>query len=114
MNRDLNNKPGACRRLHPEDLQPGTFVAVLGMVHEVYPPWSLESPDLLPPRPIRLVCMGCADGEPLRILAVCLPFVQAEDAAGELRTLDVRQHQLASVPEDYALEVFTRPSRVQP
>lgn len=45
------------------------------------------------------------------MIAVCLPFVQVETARGQLRTLDVRQHQLGLLAEDYGLEAFTRPER---
>jgi len=100
-----------CRRVAPEDLRPGLFVAVLGVVHEVFPPSALESAEFRPIRPVRVVCTGCADGTPLLVVSVCVPFVQVEDAKGELRTLDVRREQLGVVGEDYGLEAFTRPGK---
>lgn len=100
-----------CRRVAPEDLRPGLFVAVLSVVHEVYTPTALEMADFRPPRPVRVVCNGCASGEPLLVVSVCVPFVQVEDARGNLRTLDVRREQLGAVAEAYGLEAFTRPDK---
>lgn len=101
----------ACRRIAPEDVRPGIFIAVLSVVHEVYPPAAFEAPWTGPPRPVRITCVRCADGEPLRVVSVCLPFVQAEDAQGDLRRLDLRQHVLGRLDESYAMEAFTRPER---
>jgi hypothetical protein len=107
----MTGEINVCRRVAPEDLRPGLFVAVLSVVHEVYPPSAFEEPELRPPRPVRVVCMGCADGEPLRVVSVCVPFVQLEDARGELRTLDIRREQLGVLADDYGLEAFTRPGK---
>jgi hypothetical protein len=107
----IENQSNLCRRVPPEDLHPGMFIVVLSVMHEMLAPGSMDDPALRTPRMLRIACTSCADGEPVRVLAVCLPFVQAEDARGELRTLDIRQHQLGAVAEGYALEVFTRPGR---
>jgi hypothetical protein len=107
----MTGEINVCRRVAPEDLRPGLFVAVLSAVHEVYPPAALEAAEFRLPRPVRVVCLGCADGEPLRVLSVCVPFVQLEDSKGELRSLDLRQQQLGVLAEEYALEAFTRPAR---
>ncbi|MFN0133871.1 MAG: hypothetical protein ACKVW3_15250 [Phycisphaerales bacterium] len=97
------------RPLPPEDIRPGLFVVVLSGVHEYYPPEMLAMWSSVPIRPLRLRCLGCANGEPRLVLSVCLPFVQAEDARGHVAMFDTRQHELALVNEDFALEQFTRP-----
>lgn len=107
----MNENPiNACRRIPPEDLRPGMFIVILGVVHEFLVPGSFDDPAISRPRTVRFTCIGCADGEPLRILSICIPFVQLEDACGNLRTLDIRCEQIGAVAEDYALEAFTRPA----
>ena len=101
----------AIKRLAPEDIAPGLFIAVTAIVHEVVPPWLIGAVPGDPAPVFRIPCIGCADGDPLRVLAVCIPFVMAEDAKGNVQTLDTRQHTLARLDEMYALELFTRPDR---
>lgn len=99
----------AIKRLAPEDIAPGAFIVVTGMIHELIPPPCDVIGGVVPI--FRVPCLGCADGDPLRVLAVCIPFVMVEDAQGDARTLDTRQHMLARVDEMYALEFFTRPDK---
>lgn len=99
------------RRLAPEDIVPGVFVVILHAVHEVYLPGCFSDVPGSTPTPVRLTCTDCADGEPRRVLAVCLPFVQTQDAQGNRCVLDIRRHALALVNEEYALEAFTHPKR---
>lgn len=101
----------AIKRLAPEDIAPGLFIAITGKYDEVMPYWLFDSVPARGVEYLRVPSIDCADGEPLRILAVCLPFVLTEEADGRTRTLDIRQHMLASVDEMYALELFTRPDR---
>jgi hypothetical protein len=96
-----------CRRTPPEDLRPGMFVVILGVTHELLAPGPFETP-----RIVRISCISCADGSPLRILSICLPFIQLEDADGDLRTLDIRRQSIGEVDEFYALEAFTRPASI--
>lgn len=51
-----------CRRIGPEDLRPGIFVAVLSVVHEFYGSGAFDEPEIRPPRPVRVPCLDCADG----------------------------------------------------
>lgn len=99
--------------LAPEDIDKGMFVAVKHEVHEMYNPCDFS--DSVPgktPKPIMLPCRDCSDGEPRRVIAVCLPFVYVENASGYTESFDVRRHVLVRVSDDYALEVFTRPTGV--
>jgi hypothetical protein len=91
----------------PEDLRCGDFVALLSVVHE-FPSffWSCGSGALACDRPVRVECTGTEDGAPLRIEAICLPFVFVKDAAGKYRTLDVRLCRLARLSADYGRKVW--------
>ena len=99
------------RSLAPEDIDKGMFVAIQHENREWYNP--CEFSDMVPgkmPKPYVFPCKNCSDGDPRRVLAVCLPFVYVENASGSTEALDIRRHALVRVSEDYALEVFTRPS----
>jgi hypothetical protein len=95
------------RSLAAEDLRCGDFVAILHEISE-WPSffWSCD-PQLLPPdEPVRLVGRASDGGTPLRVKAICLPFVFVKQPCGQHRTLDVRQHRLVRLSADYALAVW--------
>ncbi len=97
------------RRLAPEDILPGMFIAIAAHTREIFPHWLIGSTPNHVPDVVRISVRGCVDGTPLRVVAVCLPFVMTENAKGAIETLDVRQHTLVTIDEMFALEVFTRP-----
>lgn len=101
---DASNAPcSLAKSLAPEDVRVGDYVAPL---HETYDYasffWCCD--DALEDRsqtvPIRFVASD--SGEPLRVKAVCLPFVLVKAAKGKKFTLDVRRTQLARLTDDYA------------
>ena len=91
------------RALAPEDVRPWMYVAVVSIIDE----WVLrtgdcfssEKPDLVVGR-VRL--LPTCDIEPLKVKAVCLPFVLASTPSSVGRMLDVRQHELVELPEAFA------------
>ena len=97
------------RRLAPEDIVPGMYIAIAARYHEVFPFWLIGCIPGASVEPFRYACLTCAEGEPRRVLAVCLPFVLAENAQDSVETIDVRMCSLVRVDEMYALEMFTRP-----
>lgn len=90
-------------RLAPEDLRPGQDVAILTEVFEC-PTWlwHCEAPGFRPDEVVRLQAIGRASGRPLRIKAVCLPFVLVTRIDGKSRTLDVRRVQLVKLDRSFA------------
>jgi hypothetical protein len=44
---------------------------------------------------------------PLKVFTICLPFVYAKTATGEVRTFDLRRHQLARLDREAAKEVWS-------
>jgi hypothetical protein len=110
-------------RVAAEDLRVGDDVAILNEIHEV-PTWfwpcsdvSLESEGLVR---IRTVARG--GGTPLRVEAVCLPFVFLKRPDGRPRQVDVRRVQLVRLDRRYArlvrkalrARMHERRSRAQP
>ncbi len=97
------------RRLAPEDIVPGLFIAITSKTHQVFPFWLIGCVPGERVEPVSFSCMTCSDGDPLRVLATCLPFVLTENAKGWTETLDIRLCSIVQVDEMFALELFTRP-----
>jgi hypothetical protein len=91
----------------PEDLECGDYVAILSVLHE-YPSffWCCDVALSAREEPVRIQRMDVDDGTPLKIKAICLPFVFAKDAAGKHRTLDIRLCRLARLSPDYGRKVW--------
>lgn len=98
-----------------EDLRIGEYVAVLNEVHE-FPSffWDCDATTLSPHEVVRLRYTARDAGTPLRVEAVCLPFVLLRTPTGECRTLDVRLVQLVRLDERYAKLVRKELRRRQP
>jgi hypothetical protein len=45
-------------------------------------------------------------GQPLKVRAVCLPFVLVKTMNGERGTLDLRRHRVAKLTREYGGEAF--------
>lgn len=106
----MNKEITFTRRLAPEDITPGTYIAITSRTHQIYPYWLLDAYNAHTISTVSFSCTSCSDGEPRRVLAVCLPFVLTENAKGWTETLDIRLTSLVEVDEMFALELFTRPS----
>ena len=90
----------------PEDLRRGDFVAVLSEVIEL--PTFLWN-DALPSgrgELVRLRRLPTEDRAPLKIKAICLPFVFVKSPSGQHQTLDVRLATLVRLEKDYAKTVW--------
>jgi len=90
----------------PEDLQPGDYVALSEMMVQLLPSdaETLATGDTV--TPLRVKVMPCDAGEPAKILAICLPFVTAVHAQGDVLTYDLRQERLVKLPPRYGKHVF--------
>jgi hypothetical protein len=92
------------RSLAAEDLRCGDFVSILHEIVE-WPSfmWSGCDSLLLPPdQPVRLASRSSDSGTPLKVKAICLPFVFVKQPCGTHRTLDVRRHRLVQLSPEYA------------
>ena len=95
------------RSLPPEDLCRGDFVAILQEIAE-WPSffWHCDAQLLPPHEPVRIASRGSDGGTPLKVKAICLPFVFVKKPCGQHRLLDVRQHRLVRLNEQYARAVW--------
>lgn len=89
--------------LAPEEIRRGDYVAVMHVVSEFSPLWWCDeaSPS---PEPIRMRFVPDGGALPLKVKAVCLPYVLAVHPTGDPLTLDVRQHRLARLDNGFARE----------
>lgn len=95
------------KSLAPEDVRVGDYVSPL---HETYDYASFfwDCDEALEDRsrtvPIRFVASD--NGIPLRVKAVCIPFVLVKHPVRGSFTLDVRRHQLARLDKNYAKQAW--------
>ena len=92
-----------------EDLECGDFVAVLDQIFEFASfMWSTD-PHMLPPHePVRILCRPSDSGRPLKVKAICLPFVFVKPPRGKHKTLDVRQCRFVRLNQHYAKKVWRK------
>jgi hypothetical protein len=114
MKSQENDKCGSsvARSLAPDDLRCGDFVSILHEVVE-WPSffWSCD-PQLWPPsEPVRVQQLASDSGTPLKVKAICLPFVFVKLPSGQHRTLDLRQHKLVRLNAQYAEAVWKTMSK---
>lgn len=70
--------------------------------------WCCD-PQVMPlNEPVRVVHAARDAGIPLKVKAICLPFVFTKTPAGEYRTLDVRQCVFVRLSSSYATWVWKR------
>lgn len=97
------------RPIAPEDLRQGMYLAVLSITHELLPllcdsAWLFERAE-----PCRIAFWPDEEeAEPVKVVALCLPFVLVKDAQRRVRTLDVRRHRLAALSEEFGRRFFKR------
>jgi len=88
-----------------EDIRCGDFVTVLNATFEV-PSYLWDQAMLAPTELVRLKMIPSDAGVPLKVFAICLPFVYAKDTKGEINTLDLRREQIVRLNGDCAEKVW--------
>jgi len=95
------------RSLAAEDLRCGDFVGILHETIEVPSyHWSCDGQLLPPDELIRLVYRPAEGGTPLKVKAICLPFVFVKHPSGQHQILDIRRQQLVRLTKAYARLVW--------
>jgi len=91
----------------PEDLRVGRFVALLDEIFG-YPSYLWTCDSELQPReePVRIQWPASEGGRPLKIEAICLPFVFVSTVDREHDVLDVRGCRFVQLSETYATTVW--------
>ena len=91
------------KALAPEEIRPGEFVSMLHEIVEL-PSflWTADASVLPVDEPIRIRYVPEGGGIPMKVEAVCLPFVLVKLPVGGQQALDVRQCRLARLDRTYA------------
>lgn len=84
-----------------EDIACGDFVTLLNAIYEV-PSYLWDHSLLAPTELVRLKMIPSTAGTPLKVFAVCLPFIYAKNTKGEITTLDVRREQIVRLDQNCA------------
>jgi hypothetical protein len=90
----------------PEDLCRGDFVAILSEIVEL--PSFLWSDSFTsgPEELVRVRRLPTEDRTPLKVKAVCLPFVFVKLPSGRFETIDIRLASLVRLEKAYAKRVW--------
>ena len=90
-----------------EDVSCGDFVAMLTTIYEAPSYlWDGCGASMQPHELVRLRMIPSDAGFPLKVFAVCLPFLYAKNSIGELKVLDLRQQQIVRLDRRCAKEVW--------
>ena len=102
-----SSETNVSRSLAAEDLRCGDFVAILHEIVE-WPSffWHCDGQLLPPDEPVRIQSRVDGGGTPLKVKAICLPFVFVKKPCGQHRILDVRQHRLVRLSSKYSEPVW--------
>ena len=90
----------------PEDLRRGDFIAVLSEIIEL--PSFLWNETIPSGRSelVRVRRLPTEDRAPLKIKAICLPFIFVKLPSGKFETIDVRLASLVRLEKSYAKAVW--------
>ncbi|MFZ5832551.1 MAG: hypothetical protein ACOY3P_20885 [Planctomycetota bacterium] len=90
-----------------EDLACGDYVSLLNETVEVPSYlWDWCGASLSPHELVSLRLIPRSAGQPLKVIAVCLPFVYAKTPKGEVSTIDTRRVQLVRLDRKCAKVVW--------
>lgn len=100
-------EPSAAATVAGEDLACGDYIALLNETID-FPSflWDACGASLSPHELVRLKLIPETAGHPLRVIAVCLPFVYAKRPGGDTVTIDMRRTQLVRLHRKSAKAVW--------
>ncbi|WP_425617149.1 hypothetical protein NA78x_000820 [Anatilimnocola sp. NA78] len=102
-----SNSITVAAKLAPEDVACGDFVALLKTTFELPSyMWDVAQGMLPVDELVRLQMIPSDAGVPLKVFAVCLPFVYVKTADGTVKTLDMRREQIVRLDHDCGKEVW--------
>jgi hypothetical protein len=104
----LANNTSTAASVAPEDLRRGNFVAVLNEVVEFPSFFWCDSVPTDRGELVRARYLPAGGGMPLKVKAICLPFVFVKPPSGPSQTIDVRKVQLVRLEKCYAKTVWKK------
>jgi hypothetical protein len=102
-------EPSAAATVAGEDLACGDYVSLLNQAVDLPSYlWDSCGTSLSPHEMVRLRFIPDEAGQPLKVIAICLPFVYAETPKGVVTIIDTRQTQLVRLNRRCAKVVWKR------
>jgi len=102
----LLHQSHAIQPVAPEDIHAGDYLALTHRSYQLLPD-SLENwGGNNTVKTVRVDVMPCDSGEPMRVLAVCLPFITAVSPHRFVTTIDLRREHVGRLPKAYGRHVF--------
>ncbi len=108
-----NTNISVSRQLRPDDIRVGDYVAVLNVSYE-WAGFSCMDPTGNPGQVQRATLIPNKTSPPVRIEAVCVPFLFVVDVKGKRHMVDMRRVKLARVSRRFGNTVFSSMSRKSP
>ena len=104
--RDKTNEAQLAACVAPEDIHCGDYLAILSRIEE-YPSffWCCDVNSIEPHETVRVRYHDSRSGIPMKVKAICLPFVFVELPNKSHLSVDVRMHQFARLQPEYAKTV---------
>lgn len=104
--RPCTGSPQLSAVVAPEDLNCGDFVAALNVVYQ-FPSFMWDCDSTVPPdEPVNVQFRAPNAGMPLKIKAICLPFIFVKLPNRTTQTMDIRQTQFVRLQTEYAEHVW--------
>ena len=103
----MNHDGELAKTLAGEDVRCGDVVAILDVILE-FPSflWD-DDPHVLPPQePVYVRWRSAHTGKPLKVEAICLPYILVKTPKGRHKTLDLRQCRLVRLSDGYAKKAW--------
>jgi hypothetical protein len=100
-------EPSAAATIAGEDLASGDYIALLNQTVD-FPSflWDACGASLSPHELVRLKVIPGNAGRPMRVIAICLPFVYAKTPKGKTATIDTRRTQLVRLDRKCAKVIW--------
>ncbi|MEZ5944953.1 MAG: hypothetical protein R3C18_26510 [Planctomycetaceae bacterium] len=100
-------EPTVAATVAGEDIVGGDYVAILTQTFDVPSYfWNGCLTSLLPEETVRLKLIPETAGLPLKVVAVCLPFIYTTTPFGQSVTLDTRRLQLVRIDKKCAKAIW--------
>jgi hypothetical protein len=102
-------EPSAAATVAGEDLACGDYVALLNETVD-FPSflWDACGASLSPHELVRVKLIPGNAGHPLKVIAICLPFVYVKTPSGETATIDTRRTQLVRLNRKCAKAIWKK------
>lgn len=100
-------QPSLAQCVAGEDLQLGEFISMLTTTTEFLSHlWDRCDRSLAPEDVVRVKYIPPRAGHPLKIAAICLPFIYVQDVNKKVEILDLRMTQVVRLNRECAKEVW--------